>query len=105
MPTVSQCTLMPILVAGLGLHSSLAVASASAGADRGPHVPSFPMTVTSTVVSTVWTHTSASVRSVTTFMSAVQPLSAVPAAPAGIRRAAVGPGGQEEGAHAVGERG
>jgi transposase len=30
---------------------------------------------------------------------------AVPAAPAGIRRAAVGPGGQEEGAHAVGERG
>jgi hypothetical protein len=32
-------------------------------------------------------------------------LVAVPAAPAGIRRAAVGPGGQEEGAHAVGERG
>jgi hypothetical protein len=30
---------------------------------------------------------------------------AVPAAPAGIRRAAVGPGGQEEGAHAAGERG
>jgi hypothetical protein len=30
---------------------------------------------------------------------------AVPAAPAGIRRAEVGPGGQEEGAHAVGERG
>jgi hypothetical protein len=30
---------------------------------------------------------------------------AVPAAPAGIRRAEVGPGGQGEGAHAVGERG
>jgi hypothetical protein len=29
----------------------------------------------------------------------------VPAAPAGIRRAEVGPGGQGEGAHAVGERG
>jgi hypothetical protein len=30
---------------------------------------------------------------------------AVPAAPAGIRRAEVGPGGQGEGVHAVGERG
>jgi hypothetical protein len=38
-------------------------------------------------------------------IEAQERLGAVPAAPAGIRRAAVGPGGQEEGAHAVGERG